>query len=228
MQVQAVVPADGAERMPDVQIDGVTSKKRGVTDRVSTSSGRACGGDEAGCASATAARRASSPATITMPSARCDRRQPTACSTRVGGPREAGAVGELAAAAADQAAQPVNQGREPVEEAGQEREVDERPGQPTRSASGITSAGVWPDPPGTMVEPSAARGASSLRREIGAVLGAGLLQGLALVTFPAASAVFTSRAAGVPLHVRAPARDGDPRRAAGGTDRGGYVPTKAT
>ena len=33
------------------------------------------------------------------------------------------------------------------------------------------------------------------KKEIGAVYAAGLLQGLALVTFPAASAVFTSRAA---------------------------------
>jgi MFS family permease len=37
--------------------------------------------------------------------------------------------------------------------------------------------------------------AASRRRKIGAVYGAGLLQGLALVTFPAASGVFTSRAA---------------------------------
>ena len=44
-----------------------------------------------------------------------------------------------------------------------------------------------------MVEPSAARGATNLRREIGAVYGAGVLQGLALVTFPAASAVFNCR-----------------------------------
>ena len=33
------------------------------------------------------------------------------------------------------------------------------------------------------------------RKEVGAVYGAGLLQGLALVTFPAASSVFTDRAA---------------------------------
>jgi MFS family permease len=47
-----------------------------------------------------------------------------------------------------------------------------------------------------MVEQAPAHGAASLRkREIGAVYGAGLLQGLALVTFPAASAVFTNRAA---------------------------------
>src|SRR4051812_27993791 len=36
--------------------------------------------------------------------------------------------------------------------------------------------------------------ASRSRRQIGAVYGAGLLQGLALVTFPAASAVFTNAA----------------------------------
>src|SRR5262245_6122547 len=46
-----------------------------------------------------------------------------------------------------------------------------------------------------MVEPSPARSTAGLRREVGAVYGAGLLQGLALVTFPAASAVFTDRAA---------------------------------
>jgi MFS family permease len=46
-----------------------------------------------------------------------------------------------------------------------------------------------------MSEASPAQGASSLRRQIGAVYGAGLLQGLALVTFPAASAVFTDRTA---------------------------------
>jgi MFS family permease len=47
-----------------------------------------------------------------------------------------------------------------------------------------------------MATQSPAHDAASLRkRKIGAVYGAGLLQGLALVTFPAASAVFTSRAA---------------------------------
>jgi MFS family permease len=46
-----------------------------------------------------------------------------------------------------------------------------------------------------MAQESAARGAPSLRREIAAVYGAALLQGLTLVTFPAASDVFTSRAA---------------------------------
>jgi MFS family permease len=48
-----------------------------------------------------------------------------------------------------------------------------------------------------MDDPSAARARGapgSRKREIAAVYGAGLLQGLALVTFPAASAVFTSRA----------------------------------
>src|SRR6185369_1301722 len=42
---------------------------------------------------------------------------------------------------------------------------------------------------------SVASAAPSNRRAVAAVYGAGLLQGLALVTFPAASAVFTSRAA---------------------------------
>jgi hypothetical protein len=46
-----------------------------------------------------------------------------------------------------------------------------------------------------MVEASQARRSASPRREVGAVYGAGLAQGLALVTFPAASAVFTDRAA---------------------------------
>src|SRR3954464_14859715 len=41
------------------------------------------------------------------------------------------------------------------------------------------------------IPPAAA--ASRSRRQVGAVYGAGLLQGLALVTFPAASSVFTSR-----------------------------------
>jgi hypothetical protein len=47
-----------------------------------------------------------------------------------------------------------------------------------------------------MVQPSPAGGASGPpKKDIAAVYGAGLLQGLALVTFPAASAVFTSHAA---------------------------------
>ena len=46
-----------------------------------------------------------------------------------------------------------------------------------------------------MTEPSQARRASSRRREVGAVYGAALAQGLALVTFPAESAVLTDHAA---------------------------------
>ncbi len=52
-------------------------------------------------------------------------------------------------------------------------------------------AGVEATPAGTGAPP----GPSPSRREVVAVYGGGLLQGLGLVTFPAASAVFTSRAA---------------------------------
>src|SRR4029450_2568521 len=56
-------------------------------------------------------------------------------SAGLGSPREAGAVSELAAAATEQAPQPVEQGTEPVGEAGQERDVDEGPGQPAGDAA---------------------------------------------------------------------------------------------
>jgi MFS family permease len=44
---------------------------------------------------------------------------------------------------------------------------------------------------GVIAEPSTGRATASLRKQVGAVYAAGLLQGLALVTFPAASALFT-------------------------------------
>jgi MFS family permease len=56
----------------------------------------------------------------------------------------------------------------------------------------ITCASAWGDARVTVVEASPGRAASVRSwKQVGAVYAAGLLQGLALVTFPAASAVFT-------------------------------------